>query len=90
MKHSGDYLSKTGGKEVSPENSEQDVFPVQVLSGMPTTTKQDQQALADAKALSTLHARCLQLSVQWRMQYKQSLARAFKMAQACLHALKEA
>lgn len=57
---------------------------VQVLSGFPTTTRQDHQALEHALKSTSFHARCLQLALQWRIKYKQSLARAFKMAQLAL------
>lgn len=70
-------------------NREREVVCVQVLSGMPTTTKQDQQALAHAQTLDTFRGRCLQLVLKWRIQYKQSLARACKTAQMSLAALKE-
>lgn len=73
----------------SQPHQEMWVFCEQVLSSLPTTTRQDQQALAHAQTLSSFRERCLQLALQWRIQYKQSLARAFKMAQVCLAALKE-
>ena len=57
---------------------------MQVLSDMPSTTRQDQQALEGVRAAprspSSFHGRCLQLAVQWRMHYKRTLARAVKQA----------
>jgi hypothetical protein len=60
---------------------------MQVLSGLPTTTKQDEAALAALAADESFHTRCRRLALQWRVQHKRSLARAYKLAQASLSVL---
>lgn len=56
---------------------------LQVLAEFPTSTREDKKNLQDLDAKGTFYNRCLWHVLQWRIQQKQALARAYKHAAAC-------
>ena len=62
---------------------------LQALSTLSSTTKQDAAQLAaiEATGNDSADAQCMRLSIQYGMQHKQGLARAYKLADACLQVL---
>jgi hypothetical protein len=62
---------------------------MKVLTSFPTTTRQDEQELQGLQERSPHHRRdCHKLAIQYRSQYKRSVACAHKVARACLSAVK--
>lgn len=65
---------------------------LQALRQLPTTTREDEAVLtalqAEAPTISRGHDNaCKVLAVRWRMGYKRALARAHRLANACMQAL---